>query len=987
MKGIFSILLSFLIGAIVLSLFSTMQKVIVGYPIVWHGYFVPALFGGTFGLIIGMWRLKFKKNEIKMKRLILVLRTIRSVNQLLVKEKDRTKLLQGVCNNLIENLGYYNPWIALLDKTGALVATTEAGLGEEFLQVVERLKHGELIQCVQKSLIQSGVVLTKNPFSTCKDCPLSEKYAGRSAMTVRLEHGGKVYGLLTVSIAAEFTADEEERGLFHEIAQDIAFGLYRIDLEEEQRRMEEALRESEEKYHTIVDWTPAILWKTDLQGNLTFISPNVKEIYGYTPAEIYEVLDQVWFERIHSDDINKVRKARQSLFRKNQQYDVEYRIMRKDGEWIWMRDRGIRIDDQDEAGYAIGFAVDITDRVRAVEAIYRQIEELFAIFNAIEGPVYVADMETYEILTVNRYCEDNYGSGLVGKKCYEELQEGQGSPCSFCTNHILVGNNGIPNPPVVWEYQNTKTGNWYQCIDRAIHWPDGRLVRMEMAFNINARKEAEEALQKSLSQLDERVKELNCLFGLSKLVERRDSSLDDILRGTVDILPTAWQYPDVTCANIILEDKEFKTLNFKESQWKLVHDIHVHGERSGKVIVCYLEEKPDCDEGPFLKEEKSLLRAVAERLGRVVERKLAENMLQRSEKRFRRLVENSLTGISIVQDGQVVYQNKEQERLLGPLPRPIILDDVGRIHPDDIEKVKKFSDSLSSSEIQPIDINFRFLPLDREDSFTEMQWVNCRASKIEFRGKDAILVNMMDVTQTKKLEHLLTIQDKMASLGRVAAGIAHEIRNPLSGINIYLNTLQKLYDRGEEQKEKIKEIFQHVKSASTKIESIIRRVMDFSKPSEPKFVSADINQPIEEAIKLTAVAMRKSGIQVDTALSEGLPKCQFDPQLIEVVIINLMNNAADAMKKISGEKKIQVISSAKENHVAIRILDSGPGIPVKFREMVFDPFYTTKPDSTGIGLSLCHRIISDHGGSIRIETGKFGGAEFIIEIPIITSGD
>jgi PAS domain S-box-containing protein len=535
------------------------------------------------------------------------------------------------------------------------------------------------------------------------------------------------------------------------------------------------------------------------------------------------------------------------------------------------------------------------------------------------------------------------------------------------------------------------------------HTKSGKRIPVEITFNyiefggkeyscafardISERIEAEEALQQSMNQLGKRVKELNCLFSLSNLVERRDSSLDDILRGTVDILPTAWQYPDVTCANIILEDKEFKTLNFKETQWNVAHDIYVHGKRSGKVIVCYLEEEPDCDEGPFLKEEKSLLRAVAERLGRVVERKLAEDMLQRSEKRFRRLVENSLTGISIVQDGQVVYQNKEQERLLGPLPRPRILDDVDRIHPDDIEKVKELSDSLSSSKMRPLDINFRFVTLEHKDSFSEMTWVNCRASKIEFRGRDAILVNMMDVTQTKKLEHLLTVQDKMASLGRVAAGIAHEIRNPLSGINIYLNTLQKLYDRGEGQQDKIKEIFQHVKSASAKIESVIRRVMDFSKPSEPKFVSADINQPIEEAIKLTAVTMRKSGVQVGTVLSEKLPQCRCDPQLIEEVILNLMNNAADAMKKTKGEKKIRIISSSDKHHVTIRILDSGPGIPVKFREMIFDPFYTTKPDSTGIGLSLCHRIISDHGGSIRMETGKLGGAEFIIEIPIITSND
>jgi PAS domain S-box-containing protein len=733
MKGIFNILLPFLIGAVVLSLFSTLQKVIVAYPIVWPGYVVPAGVGGAFGLIIGMWRLKSKKDAEKAEHLNLVLRTIRSINQLLAKEKDRTKLLQGVCNTLIANRGYYNSWIALLDKTGALTATAEVGLGEGFLKVVERLEQGELTQCAERALMEPEIVLTKDPFLTCMDCPLSEKYAGRSAMTVRLERRGKIYGLLCVSAPAVIAMGEED--LLQEIADEISLALYNIEIEKE-------------------------------------------------------------------------------------------------------------------------------------------------------------------------------------------------------------------------------------------------------------RKGSEEALQRSLSQLGERVKELNCLFSLSNLVEKRDYSLDDILQGAVELLPPAWQYPEITCAGIILDDKEFRTKNFRDAEWTLEFDIAVHGESTGVVKIGYLEEKPDCDEGPFLKEEKSLLRAVAERLGRVVERKVAQDMLQRSEKRFRRLVENSLIGISIIQDGQVVYQNREQERLLGPLPRPIILDDVDRIHPDDIEKVKNLSDSLKSRGIKPLDIDFRFVPTQNKDSLSEMLWVNCRASQFDFRGRDAILVNMMDVTQTKKLEHLLTVQDKMASLGRVAAGIAHEIRNPLSGINIYINTLQKLYGRGgEEQKEKIKEIFQHVKSASAKIESVIRRVMDFSKPSEPKFISADINQPIEEAIKLTAVTMRKSGIQVDTALKQGLPKCRFDPQLMEEVILNLMNNAVDAMKDISGKKKIQVISSARENQVAIRILDSGPGIPVNFREMIFDPFYTTKQDSTGIGLSLCHRIISDHDGAIHIETGKFGGAEFIIEIPIITSAD
>jgi PAS domain S-box-containing protein len=467
---------------------------------------------------------------------------------------------------------------------------------------------------------------------------------------------------------------------------------------------------------------------------------------------------------------------------------------------------------------------------------------------------------------------------------------------------------------------------------------------------------------------------------MSNLVEQQSISLEEIIQGTAYLIPPAWQYPAITCAQITLERDEFHTENFEETKWKLERDIIVHGERKGAVKVCYLEERPVCDKGPFLKEEGSLLNAITERLGRIIERKKAEDALQVSEKRFRNLVENSPIGISIVQDNQVVYQNREQERFLGPLPRSYLLGDIESIHPDDVEKVKQVNQSISSEDFETIDLDFRFYTTDSTDS-RDMRWAYCRLMPIEYHGEEAILVNIMDLTKAKELEHLLIIQDKMASLGRVAAGIAHEIRNPLSGINIYINTLQKLYDRPEEQ-EKVKEIFKHLQSASGKIESVIRRVMDFSKPAEPRFVFDNINRSIEDAVKLTSVTLRKSGIKLQTTLAKDLPKCRMDPQLVEEVILNLITNAADAMKKTDGEKKIRVASSVRHDHITVRILDSGPGVPMQFREAIFDPFYTTKPDSTGIGLSICHRIVTDHGGSISVHTSQWGGAEFIIEIPI-----
>ena len=221
----------------------------------------------------------------------------------------------------------------------------------------------------------------------------------------------------------------------------------------------------------------------------------------------------------------------------------------------------------------------------------------------------------------------------------------------------------------------------------------------------------------------------------------------------------------------------------------------------------------------------------------------------------------------------------------------------------------------------------------------------------------------------------------MTSLGRVAAGIAHEIRNPLSGINIYLNTLEKIYDRAESL-DKVKQILRQIQSASSKIESVIKRVIDFSKPSEPKLILTDINQPIEEAINLSSVTLRKSGIKIEKSLANDLPLCHIDPLLIEEVILNLVTNATEAMKNMDGVKIIKVTSSMEKNSVLMRVSDSGPGVTPNLKGKIFDPFYTTKNGSTGIGLSLCHRIITDHGGSLEVSTSKLGGAEFVIEIPI-----
>ena len=363
-----------------------------------------------------------------------------------------------------------------------------------------------------------------------------------------------------------------------------------------------------------------------------------------------------------------------------------------------------------------------------------------------------------------------------------------------------------------------------------------------------------------------------------------------------------------------------------------------------------------------------------------------QGALRESERRFRALVEGALTGISIVQDDRVVYQNPEMERLLGPLPRSSKLAELESIHPDDVAKVEAFHRRSMSGQTGIQDFDFRFYPSRPTGTRGRFKWVNCRTCPIHYKGRDALLVNMMDITQIRQMEQLLRIQDKMTSLGRVAAGIAHEIRNPLSGVNIYLDALEKRLARNVIDEKTLK-IVDQLRSASNKIESVLKRVMDFARPSRRSLVVGSINPPIREAVDLSAATLRRNGIRLDLRLAKDPPPCRVDRQLIEEVMLNLITNAVDALKTTEPPKTIRISSKTAGSMVRVVVADSGPGIPDDRIQSIFDPFYTTKRGSTGIGLNLSRRIITDHGGTLAAGKRRGGGACFTIDLPTAAEGE
>ncbi|MCK5312294.1 MAG: GHKL domain-containing protein [Desulfobacteraceae bacterium] len=509
----------------------------------------------------------------------------------------------------------------------------------------------------------------------------------------------------------------------------------------------------------------------------------------------------------------------------------------------------------------------------------------------------------------------------------------------------------------------------------------------ETALNIAAgihRITRENIFKKTAADLKKRNLELNFFYSFSKLIEKKELTLEAILKGGIDLIPFSMQHPEKACAELFLGDtnQSYKTDNYKETSLRLKNRIVVNHESIGVLTVCYSEAGKGDKNPVFLEEEQKLIHSISVRIGKIIERKRDRLALEESEKRFKDLTKNAVTGIAILQGDSIIFQNPEYKKIFGFLPDSSFFFSNQRIHSEDIDKIQEFKKIITTTDFDSQDVDFRISPAEKQENSQAMKSVFCRAIRTEFNSKEAVLLSVMDMTKPKELEHLLRIQDKMTSLGRIAAGIAHEIRNPLSGINIYLKALEKICT-GREEFETEAKILSKIQSASNRIEAVIKRVLDFSKPSNLKLTNLNINIPVQNALDFASVTLRKSGVVIETKLNKKLPECALDNNMIEQVLINLLINAAEAMKtKEEGCKTIFISTYyIQDEYLCIDVEDSGIGVPKSLQDKIFDPFYTTK-NSSGIGLSICKRIIKDHNGMLEVHKSDYlDGAKFIIYLP------
>ena len=393
-----------------------------------------------------------------------------------------------------------------------------------------------------------------------------------------------------------------------------------------------------------------------------------------------------------------------------------------------------------------------------------------------------------------------------------------------------------------------------------------------------------------------------------------------------------------------------------------------------------MKEKLEIDGGPFLKEERNLIDAIAERLGHVIERMRSRSALQESDDRLRILYNNSPDMYASVSahDAKILMCNETLLKKTGYSREELIGFPIFKIYPDNrMADAKKASQKLVKGKI----IEDKELTLKRKDGSKIEASLNVNAIKDEAGRVKYSMCSWRDITDAKRAEKDKEKMVRLESLGVLAGGIAHDFNNLLAVImgNVSI-ALQK------EGKEK-REVLQKVLKAIEKTTGLSNQLLTFAKGGRPSIQVTSMSKIIEESLNLNLG--KSSEHSCETIFQDDLWPIEVDENQIGQVFQNLLINAKQAMPEggtinIEAKNIVDPIAVGSGNYIHVSVRDAGIGIPEKYLSKIFDPYFSTKQKEgggTGLGLAVSHSIIRKHNGLINAESEPGIGTLFNIFLP------
>ncbi|MBD3219271.1 MAG: PAS domain-containing protein [candidate division Zixibacteria bacterium] len=357
---------------------------------------------------------------------------------------------------------------------------------------------------------------------------------------------------------------------------------------------------------------------------------------------------------------------------------------------------------------------------------------------------------------------------------------------------------------------------------------------------------------------------------------------------------------------------------------------------------------------------------------RITDQVMLRREIETAEERFRSFIDSAHDWISMKDlEGRYIIVNPVTASAFGHEPEDFFGKKADEVLP------KKLAKLIQKHDQEVIECNCHrsyeeVIPIEGRDHYFQ----TVRFPLQDYNGSAlGVCTIMRDVTSEKELRDQLVQSSKLVAIGQLAAGVAHEINNPLTGILAYAEDMEEDLNSHDEHYEDIAVIIRETK----RCRDIVKNLLDFARQEAPKLEEINPNQIVNQALSLVEKLPQFRNIEIEMDIAQNIPLIQCDQQQIQQVLLNLMLNAADAMK---GKGRITLTTryGKRQDRCMISVEDNGPGIPENLIDKIFEPFFSTK-GTNGLGLAVSWGIVERHRGTIEVDMADEGGAIFNIVLP------
>ncbi|UCD58832.1 MAG: PAS domain S-box protein, partial [Candidatus Hydrogenedentota bacterium] len=741
----------------------------------------------------------------------------------------------------------------------------------------------------------------------------------------------------------------------------------------ERKRLEEALRESEERYRLNFENVNDIIYSLSCELCYTTISPSVEALLGYGPEEFIgrrfgeeNVLAREDRERAVSDAMRVLAGERIA--------QAEYGFIAKDGTKKFVEVSATPEIDDGEVVALIAVGRNITEHKQAEEALRESEERYRMVVEEAKDIICTVDLQTGIISSAN-----SFGAKVLGYKPEDVLNK-----LTFFELVHPEDHEKVLSRLTELTFEKKREPNFPLRLRKA----DGTYISVEVngavtydtkgnpetfigvIRDVTEHKWAEEALRESEERYRTLVENANDVIYMLDL-DGNFTFLNKVAEKITGYRIEEWLGKNFR--DLVVPDDEEKILSHARKAYKgepQRYESRIF-HKNGKILTLWNFL------GPIMTHDKVTGFSCIAR--DITETKELEQQLKESEKKYRNLVEESGNIVCVIQDGHLKFLNKVGLERSGYTKEELYSDDfdlLRLIHPDDHQVVAETLAMLSQEHFVSQRIEVR--AVSKQGNIFDFILTG---TSLTYQGKPAVMGVLVDITEKKRLQEQLVQSEKLASIGQLVSGVAHELNNPLSAIMGYSQLLSETKELPQKERDNAQKIFE----SSERCKRIIQNLLSFARKQELRRAEVNINDVLEKTIELREYDLRSRNIEVHRNYQANLKTTVGDSQQLQSVFLNLINNACDAMCAESRKGILKINTRTQGENIIVEFLDDGPGIPPESRDKVFDPFFTTKDvrKGTGLGLSISYGIVEEHGGKLFLDKSYDGGAKFVVRLPVI----